>query len=235
MKEDGDELCCSVIRYYAAVVETEINEGRFCAIGTDKDDGKQGYYLLKYTGADGTYTDQDTGKRMVQGIYWHDIDDDDNSDDDNDIDNNNYDTDDDDDNDDIETEPWFFPKKSKVDTVAVNQIVMGNIVMEAVNDENCPIKEVEEEYRGKQAMKVSEDSHDFILGEMVRREYLEYDPNRIYLDEVESKNDDVGRGENEELFTVDEKEEEEEEEEIFILVFALHNKYYVYIYIYIYI
>ena len=49
--------------------------------------------------------------------------------------------------------------------MAVDQILMGNVVMEAVNDKNCPIKEVEEEYSGKQAIQVSEDSHTFILPE----------------------------------------------------------------------
>ena len=73
MKEDGDELRYSVIRHYAAIVETEIEKGCFCAVGTDKDDGKQGYDLLQYTGTDGAYTDQDAGKHMCQGIYWHDI------------------------------------------------------------------------------------------------------------------------------------------------------------------
>ena len=87
---------------------------------------------------------------------------------------------------------------------------MGNVVMEAVNDNNCPMKEVEKEYRGKQAMKVSKDSHNFILQEIIRRDYLEYDPNRIYMDEVESENDDVGGGENDELFTVEEPEEEDD-------------------------
>ena len=37
-------------------------------------------------------------------------------------------------------------------------------------------------------MKVSEDSHNFILGEMVRRKYLEYNPNKVYMDGVENKN-----------------------------------------------
>ena len=205
MKEDGEELNYSVIRHYAAAVESEIEEGRFCAIGTDEDDGKQGYYLLRYTGTDGAYTDQDTGKRMVQGIYWHDIDDDGS--------NNDDDTggDDDDNNNDTETGPWFFPKKSNVDTVAVNQIVMGNVVMEAVNDKNCPIKEVEEEYSGKQVIKVSEDSHNFILAEMIRQNYLEYDPNRVYTDGVENEIDDVGGDELDELTRAVETVEEEEE------------------------
>ena len=123
-------------------------------------------------------------------------------------------------------------KKSKRDTVAVDQIVMGNVVMEADNDKNCPIKEVEEEYIGKQAIKVSEDSHNFILSELVQREYLEYDSNRVYTDDVESENeiDHVGGDENEELGTVEEQEDEEEEQ-IFILFFAFQNKYYIYQYI----
>mmetsp|Transcript_30608 Transcript_30608/g.34287 ORF Transcript_30608/g.34287 Transcript_30608/m.34287 type:complete len:117 (+) Transcript_30608:127-477(+) len=104
---------------------------------------------------------------MVQGIYWHDIDDDGSDNDDEDTDDD--DDDDPDDNDDTETDPWFFPQNSKIDTVAVDQIVMGNVVMEAVNDENCPIKEVEEEYSGKQAMKVSEDSNNFFAGNCTKR------------------------------------------------------------------
>ena len=115
VKGDGDELRYSVIRHYAAAVESEIAEGRFCAIGTDLDDGKQGYWLLKYTGTDGVYTNQETGKRTVQGIYWHDIGDDVDSDlKDNDNDDDD-DTDDDDDNDNIETEPWFFKKNSSLE------------------------------------------------------------------------------------------------------------------------
>ena len=81
--------------------------------------------------------------------------------------------------------------------------------MEAVNDENCPIKEVEEEYSGKQAMKVSEDSHNFILQEIIRREYLEYDPNRIFTDDVENEIDDVDGDELDELTRAVEEEEEE--------------------------
>mmetsp|Transcript_21352 Transcript_21352/g.24435 ORF Transcript_21352/g.24435 Transcript_21352/m.24435 type:complete len:97 (+) Transcript_21352:30-320(+) len=56
----------------------------------------------------------------------------------------------------------------------------------------------------------------FMLGEMVRREYFEYDPNRVYMDgavENENEFDDVcrRRGGNEELTHVEEQEEEEEE------------------------
>eukprot|EP00751_Fragilariopsis_kerguelensis_P042880 CAMPEP_0171003738 /NCGR_PEP_ID=MMETSP0736-20130129/17095_1 /TAXON_ID=186038 /ORGANISM="Fragilariopsis kerguelensis, Strain L26-C5" /LENGTH=51 /DNA_ID=CAMNT_0011432599 /DNA_START=222 /DNA_END=377 /DNA_ORIENTATION=- len=51
---------------------------------------------------------------------------------------------------------------------------------------------------------------------MVRREYFEYDPNRVYMDgavENENEFDDVcrRRGGNEELTHVEEQEEEEEE------------------------
>ena len=40
-----------------------------------------------------------------------------------------------------------------------------------------------------------------ILGEMLHQEYLEYDPNRVYIDGVESDNeyDDVGGEEDEEI------------------------------------
>ena len=144
VKEDGDELRYLVIRHYAAAVETEIEEGCFCTVETDKDDSKQGYNLLQYTGTDVVYTDQDTGKCMCQGIYWYAIDDN-SSDNDDDDTNDDYD----DDNDDTETELWFFPLKSLVDTVSVDQIVMRNVVKEAVNDKNCPINEVKEDYLGK--------------------------------------------------------------------------------------
>ena len=64
-------------------------------------------------------------------------------------------------------------KELNFDPVAVDQIVTGNVDVEVVNDENCPIKAVEEKCRGKQAIKVSEDSHSCILAEIVRREQIE--------------------------------------------------------------
>ena len=46
----------------------------------------------------------------------------------------------------------------------------------------------------KNALKISDDSHDFILDEIIRRERLEYDPRRVLVgdedeDEYDSKSD----------------------------------------------
>ena len=57
-------------------------------------------------------------------------------------------------------------------------------------------------------MKISEDSHDFILDEIVRGDALEYDPNRVYTaDEVEEEEEEP------EEETVDEQEGEAKTEE----------------------
>ena len=45
-------------------------------------------------------------------------------------------------------------------------------------------------------MKISEESHNFILDEITRRERLEYDPSRVFVDGDEEEYDSESDSEN---------------------------------------
>ena len=44
-----------------------------------------------------------------------------------------------------------------------------------------PPKRVHKTAEKNEALKISEDSHNFILDEIIRREILEYDPSRVFV------------------------------------------------------
>ena len=49
---------------------------------------------------------------------------------------------------------------------------------------------VRQEAAEKDAMKISEESHEFILDEVMRRERLEHDPSRVFVAAEEDSDDD---------------------------------------------
>ena len=86
-------------------------------------------------------------------------------------------------------DPWFILDKEQEEIVEVHKIVMSDIVMEKVSRTNPPPASNKNSLAQKRPHRVSVRSHDYILDEIVRRDMLEYNPNRVY-DGEESKEEE---------------------------------------------
>ena len=59
-----------------------------------------------------------------------------------------------------------------------------------------PPNRLRKEADKKNALKINEESHNFILDEIIRRERLEYDPRRVFVDGDEEEYDSESESEN---------------------------------------
>ena len=90
---------------------------------------------------------------------------------------------------------WHTSSFLKV-TVDVTKLVATDLEMHPMSPTNmikCRSKRVREEAEQKKAMKLSEESHEFILDEIRMRERVEHDPSRVFVaadDDSESDEDD---------------------------------------------
>ena len=57
---------------------------------------------------------------------------------------------------------------------------MANVEVDKILLHNVPSKRVRDTIEKRLAVKVTAESKAFILDEIVRQEYIEYDPNRVY-------------------------------------------------------
>ena len=79
-----------------------------------------------------------------------------------------------------QTGAWFTPGPYHVSVEVVN-IVNGNVKVENMSENNLPYYKVHDECKKKKAVKVSDDSHNLTMDEILRRNNYEYDPNRVYV------------------------------------------------------
>ena len=88
---------------------------------------------------------------------------------------------------------WFTPSSLKV-TVEVCKVVATNLQMQPMSEMNqikSRNKKLREEAKQKKAMKLPEESHEFILNEIRRREVVEHDPSRVFVEaEDDSESDE---------------------------------------------
>ena len=88
---------------------------------------------------------------------------------------------------------WFTPSSLKV-TVEVCKVVATNLQMQPMSETDqmkSRNKKLREEAKQKNAMKLPEESHEFILNEIRRREIVEHDPGRVFVEaEDDSESDE---------------------------------------------
>jgi len=185
VKEDGDQARFDVLQHKTYTLSFYIKRGTFGAvgaIGTKEIPARHGYWIMQFTGP--AYIDQETGKLMCKGIWWDEVA--------------------------FGPDPWFILDK-KEEILEVASIVMSDVDMEKVSGTNPPPASNKNELAQKRPRRVSDDSHGYILDEIVRRDMLEHDPNRVYV--VNRRADEENDSEDSEMEDSEMEESEEESEE----------------------
>ena len=184
VKDDGDQIRFTTLRSITATVALEIQEGNFGAVSTSLDSHK-GFWMIEFTSSH--YPDPDTGELMCKGIYWYEAG--------------------------IGSQPWFYKRDDIVEEeISVSRVVMANVEVDKISPHNVPGKRVRDTIEKRLAVKVTAESKAFILDEIVRREYIEYDPNRVYaIDENPDEEENNYADEEEENLLVAVESDEENE------------------------
>jgi len=87
---------------------------------------------------------------------------------------------------------------------------MAKVDIKPISLQNIPPQKVRETVKHRVAVTVSVESHDFIGDEINRREYLEYNPNRVYT--VDQYLDEEERRVEEENQLIEQQLEDENDE-----------------------
>ena len=96
----------------------------------------------------------------------------------------------------VPTAPLWYTKSLLKVTVDVTKLVATDLEMQPMSQTNMirsRSKRVRDEAEQKNAMKLSEQSHEFILDEIRMRERVEHDPSRVFVaadDDSESDEDE---------------------------------------------
>jgi hypothetical protein len=75
----------------------------------------------------------------------------------------------------------WFTKSAANETFDLVNVVSTGVMMLPISPSNMPPKRVHKTAEKNEALKISEDSHNFILDEIIRRERLEYNPSRVFV------------------------------------------------------
>ena len=111
----------------------------------------------------------------------------------------------------VGTDHWFYQGDEEVEEeIEVSRIVMAKVDIKPISLENILPQKVRETVKHRVAVRVSVESHDFIGDEINCREYLKYNPNRIYP--VDQYLDEEQRSIEEENRLIQQQIEDEDEE-----------------------
>ena len=161
--EDVDEAHQEVLHHVTSAIAQSVVVGEIGAIATAGDDASDGYYLFEFTSL--SYTDQVVGGALKCDVNW------------------------------LYPLPHarkWFTKSVEGDSVDLLNVVSTGVDMLQISPMNMPPSRRMKEAKANGALKISEESHNFILDEIIRRDRLEYDPTRVYFGEededIESEN-----------------------------------------------
>jgi hypothetical protein len=132
--------------------------GAIGAIASADDEAADGYYLVEFTSL--PYTDQCAGGTLQCDVNW------------------------------LNPFPRArkrFTKSAAKETFDLVNVVSTGVVMLPISPSNMPPKRVHKTAERNEALKISEDSHNFILDEIIRRERLEYDPSRVSVGDEDNE------------------------------------------------
>jgi hypothetical protein len=151
-QENMDEAHSEVLHHVTTAVAQSVVVGAIGAIATADDEAADGYYLVEFTSL--PYTDQRAGGTLQCDFNW--------------------------------LYPFprarkWFTKSAAKETFDLVNVVSTGVVMLPISPSNMHPKRVHKTAERNKALKISEDSHNFILDEIIIRERLEYDPSRVFV------------------------------------------------------
>ena len=161
--EDVDEAHQEVLHHVTSAVAQSVVVGEIGALATADVDAADGYYLFEFTSL--PYTDQVVGGALKCDVNWL------------------YPL--------PQARKWFT-KSVECDSVDLLNVVSTGVDMLPISQSNMPPSKRQKEAKANGALKISEESHNFILDEIIRRDRLEYDPTRVFFgeeDESESESE----------------------------------------------
>jgi hypothetical protein len=154
-----------VLHHVATAVGDSIVEGEIGAIATGGNDASDGYYLVEFIGT--YYTSQSFDATLkCEGHWLYEL---------------------------PGAPKWFYKSSTKEEFDLMN-VVMTGVEMIPFSPTNMPSSRARSQAMENNAFRISEDSHNFILDEILRRERIEYDPSRVYDDD--DYNDDADQDED---------------------------------------
>ena len=157
-EEDVVEIREDTLTYMATSLASSVEVGNIGALGFEKDDQKKNdetvedYYLVEFIGK--PYLEQRTGAWLVDCCWLLSV---------------------------PRARHWYT-KSKQPKTVNMMHIVATDVRMNPSSPTNMIPKSVRKRAEQQNAIKISLESHDFIMDEISRRERLEYDPSRVVVD-----------------------------------------------------
>ena len=142
-------------------INAAIEEGKFGAVLCNDKAEKNGYYLVEWIGS--PFTSQETKVLLCDAVYYNKV----------------------------PRAPGWYTRSNPphIETHELNHVISADLPMIPISDSNkLPNGCAKAIAKRMGAMKLSEDSHDFIMEEIFRRETLE----NIHSDSSEDENDSSG-------------------------------------------
>ena len=84
----------------------------------------------------------------------------------------------------------WFTNSTKETTIDMVNVVATSVVMDPISPSNRIPRNARKEATKKNSLKISDDSHNFILDEIIRRERLEYDPSKVLVGDEDEDEDE---------------------------------------------
>ena len=154
-EEDITEVQAAILHHVTTAVAEQIVVGQIGAIGTKGTDVKYGYYLVEFTGL--PYTDQTYEAGLKCEVNWL------------------YD---------LKNAPKWYTKSTTSTTIDVMHLLMAGVEMVPYSLRNMPPVS-RNLARENNALRISEESHNFIADEILRRNDIDFDITRVYSQEEE--------------------------------------------------
>ena len=160
-EEDAGEAHEEVLRHVTSAVAQSIVVGAIGAIATSDEAAKDGYYIVEFTSL--PFTDQSEGGTLKVEVNWLFQ---------------------------VEGARKWFTKSAIEDSFDVVNVVSTGVEMLPISPSNMPPKRAQKRAQKNEALKISEESHNLILDEIMRRDRLEYDPSRVFVGDEDEEDDE---------------------------------------------
>ena len=167
--DDVDAAREEVLVSLSSNIAANIEIGGYGAIVTEDETARDGYWIIEWTSD--PYTCQDTGRLVCDGLYLNPV----------------------------EGGPKWWTPSGHAETIPLVNIVMADVNMDAIEvGRNMPSSSHvnRKQCLEMEALRIEEDSHDYIFDEIFRRETLEHETRAV--DEEEEEDEELDEEDSEE-------------------------------------